>query len=1248
VATDQLEFRLLGPFEVRGPDGPLSLGGRRPRVMLADLLLHRGQVVSVDRLIEDIWSAGPPTRPRRNVEVYASQLRKKLATDGGILVTRAPGYLLDVDADWIDASRFERLLDDGRLAFDEGDAGRAAATLREALGLWRGPPLDDFTYEPFAQDAIRNLAERRLEAVELRIAADLALGQAAELVGELEALVVAHPVRERLRAQLMLALYCSGRQGDALAAYRNTRETLLDELGLEPGRELRELEAAILRQDETLCTRSPAVVAAGPKRRLATVLFCDVVEWTQLAEQLDAETLEGVMQRYADTVTSVVDHHGGTLEKFVGDAAMAVFGSPVAHEDDALRAAGAALELRDALSVLSKELDAELGVRVEVHLGLESGEVVAAAPSRRGPLVTGDAVGVAARLQTAAAPGEIVIGPLAATLVAHAAQLEPLGELSVRGRREAVPASRLVGLADPAGAVPRRFDAPLVGRRDELEALRDALRTSGSDAVAVIGAAGIGKSRLARELAHAAEAHATVLIGRCVSHGKAMTFAPLRTVIEGAVGSLDRDAIAAVAGEASADVLAAAVSPGEEPVNAQEVPWAFARFCTALGERRPVLLVLDDLHWAEPALLDLVERLVEPSDAPILVVCLAREELLEERPDFLAGRRIVLDALAPDETERLVDQLLDGAALAPAVRTEIVAAAEGNPLFLEQLVAHVGDAGVVAVPPTLRVLLAARLDRLGPGERGVLERAAVVGRDFAARDVESLLDGAAAVTARRHLEALVRRGFLERREAGFASSFRFRHGLIRDAAYRAAPKRERASLHERYARLLEPGLDELVGYHLEQAVRLRDELAPRDAVGDALAREAGERLGAAGIRAWKGHDAAGASRLLDRATALLAVEAPLRRELTCELGVALGTAGEPLRAEEVLAEAVDVAQRVGDRRIELRARIELTASRLLTDPQDRAQELLALVDEALPELESFEDGRALGRAWMLAGWVHGGVHGQNELWEKSAERALVRYRSAGWPVSTCLAQIAAALYYGPTPVPEAIRRCEELLRDEVDDRAAEASVLVYLGGLEGMLGNFERAVELLASAQTTYEELGQSPAVAERCAPVFSTVSTWSGDLRSAEDVLRKTCDTLERTHDSALLGTLAGQLAEVLYREYKYEEADRWAGIAEERASADDREAQVVWRSVRARLLARSGLVSAARGLVDEAVRMSEATDTLNRRAEVLLARAEVYRRSGGSSEAEQAVLEAVALLKAKGNDVLAEKAKRLLAPTA
>jgi tetratricopeptide (TPR) repeat protein len=913
-----------------------------------------------------------------------------------------------------------------------------------------------------------------------------------------------------------------------------------------------------------------------------------------------------------------------------------VFGFPVAREDDALRAARAALALREELTALSDELDVELGIRIELHQALESGEVVAAGPSRRGALVTGDAVGLASRLQGSAAPGEIVVGPLAASLIAHAGELEPLGELAVRGRREPVRASRLIALADAADAVPRRLDVPLVGRRAELGALREALRVAvggpSVEAVAVVGPAGIGKSRLARELAAAAE-DVAALAARCASHGKGMTYWPLRTLIEAAVSSVDRDAIAAVADDSTADVLAAALGQDEAAVNTREVPWAFRRFCEALARRRPVLLVLDDLHWAEPAFRDVVERLVEPGDAPMLVVCLAREELLEERPDFVAGRRIALDALGPEETDRLVDQLVGNSPIPADVRAEVVAAAEGNPLFLEQLVAHVAETGgMVAVPPTLRALLAARLDRLGPGERAVLERAAVVGRNFAGRHVEALLDGASAVTARRHLQALARRGFLEPTEAAFEETFRFRHGLIRDAAYRATPKRERAALHERYARLVDDGPDELVGYHLEQAVRLHDELAPRDRGTDALAAEAGERLGAAGIRVWKSHDAAGASRLLGRATALLPVEGPLRRELMCELGVALDTAGEPLRADEVLAEAVEIAQLLHDRRIELRARIELTASQLLTDRQDRAQELLALVDEALRELESFEDHRALGRAWMLAGWVHGGVHGQNKLWEESAERALVHYRRAGFSVSTCLSQIAAALYYGPTPVMDAVRRCEALLRDEVHDRAAEANVRVYLGGLVAMRGEFERAGQLVRLARTTFRELGQPTAIALTCAPISAAVALLAADRTAAETDLHEACAFLERARHWDDLAMQAAQLADVLYLGERVDEASSWLDVAMTHASGSRLSTEIAWRAVAARIRLTEGRLEEALELGRAAVALADRTDALSRRAMTRCHLADVVDAIGDPGEARTLRSEAAALVRAKG----------------
>ena len=348
----QVEVGLLGPLEVSRQGQSVAIGGPKPRALLAALALEAGRVVSVDRIVESLWPGEPPDTAAHAVQVYVSQLRKALGNDA--ISTRPPGYALELDPDSVDVQRFVRLVGEGRETLGAGDAAAASSVLRETLALWRGPALADFTYEPFAQTEIARLEDLRAVALEDRIEADLALGRHAELVSELEALVESQPLRERPRGQLMLALYRSGRQADALAAYRDARETLVEELGIEPGPALRELEAAILRQDEALLPAKAAAAPAMQFRRLVTVLFVDVVESMALADALDAEALGRVLSSYFDAVSAVLSRHGGTVEKFAGDAVMAVFGIPVSHEDDALRAARAALDIRASIAALNE------------------------------------------------------------------------------------------------------------------------------------------------------------------------------------------------------------------------------------------------------------------------------------------------------------------------------------------------------------------------------------------------------------------------------------------------------------------------------------------------------------------------------------------------------------------------------------------------------------------------------------------------------------------------------------------------------------------------------------------------------------------------------------------------------------------------------------------------------------------------------------------------------------------------------
>jgi DNA-binding SARP family transcriptional activator len=1235
-----LELRLLGPLDATSGEGAIALGGQKPRALLAVLALEPGRVVSVDRLVEALWPGEPPETAAHAIQVYISQLRKALGAER--LVTRAPGYVLELEPERVDIHRFARLVDEGRAALAAEDAVAAEGALREALDLWRGPALVDFLYEPFVQTEIARLEELRLVAVEERVAADLALGRHVELVSELEALVTAQPLRERPRAQLMLALYRSGRQADALAAYRSARDTLLDELGLEPGPDLKQLEAAILRQDESLLLPETAPVKPTMQfRRLVTIVFVDVVESMALADALDPEALGVVLRRYFDTVSAALTRHGGTVEKYAGDSVMAAFGVPVSHEDDALRAARAALEIRAGITVLAEQLAREHVVELEVRIGLEAGEVVATPTDARQRLVTGEAVGVAARLQQSAAAGEIVVGELAGRLIDHAAALEPLGELEIKGKREPVRAYRLVELTQLAPAFESgTAEAPLTGRKRELAALRRSLKRAvdgGSVRVALVaGAPGVGKSRLAAELVRRTRG-ITALWGRCLSYGDGITYWPLREAVRDASAPKERDA-----------VLAAL--DAETPPPAPEIALLFRRLCERLARDGPLVLVFDDVHWAEPTFLELLELVAERGRGAILVVCLARDELLEERPDFLEGRenvdRIVLDQLSSEETDVLLDGL-GGAILESDQRARIVETAEGNPFFLEQLLALAVEGGLAAreLPATVQALLAARLDRLGPGERSVLERGAVVGKDFSAEDVVSLLDPDAVPTADTHLRTLSARGFVRPR----GEALTFRHALVREAVYRAAPKRLRAELHERYADRLDetapdlPELDEFAGYHLEQAYRLRVELGESDRHTGQLGKDAGRRLGAAGVRAWKRSDAPASITLLRRATSIEALETASTGALLSELGIALRSAGNLQGALAALDRAIDLADATEDRKTGARARMERAYVRntLLSEPGD---ELLDLTSAAMPVFEAAGDDRLLGRALLLAGWIYGGQRGQHRRRQEAAERALEHYRRSTWPVSTAIGEIANALYNGPTPVPEAVDRCEELLGTEALDLFGRASVEVCLGGLIAQTGDPERARALIASASAAYDELGQQTSGAVLCGSVRGEVDLLAGDDQSAAASLSVLCDQLEDTRAFSHRATIAGLLSEALYRLSRVEEALDWTRVAERDAASDDLDALVLWKPVRAKILARQGMGDEAIALATDANDLAESTDALNRRAKARRDLGDILRLMGRTAAMRAAYGTALELYEAKGNVVAVGQVRVLL----
>jgi tetratricopeptide (TPR) repeat protein len=687
----------------------------------------------------------------------------------------------------------------------------------------------------------------------------------------------------------------------------------------------------------------------------------------------------------------------------------------------------------------------------------------------------------------------------------------------------------------------------------------------------------------------------------------------------------------AQAGGSLAAVIGDAGTVGEQLLGVR-------RFFERLARERPLLLVFDDVHWAEPALLDLVEQLGNQAEGPVLVLCLARPELCDRRPE-LAERAIELGPLGERQVRTLVDRLADG--VSDALRARVVESAGGNPLFAEQLVAYAGEGGALeVVPPSADALIAARLDLLDPAELAVLQRAAVVGRLFSRSAVEDL-SPALDLAVGDQLLALTGKGLVHRRRGGF----RFHHVLVRDVAYASLPKAERSELHERLADWLderdEP--DELVGHHLEQAYRLRTELGRPGGRARRLAADAGARLGAAGIEAWKRGDAPAAANLLGRSGDLLPVNDSARLELCCELGLALLSAGDHVRAKTTFAATIGSAVAAGNRRVELRARLELAYIRLYSDPEARTHDVLDAAAKALPAFEMLEDHRSLGRAWQTLSFVDGLMHCRLVSAAEAAERALEHHRRSGWPISPCLALLAASAENGPMPVPTAIRLGRRLLAR--GDLSAEASVLPPLGELEAMRGRFAEARRLVAKARGTYEQLGQHALAEINCASIEGRVELLAGDAGAAERAFRASCAALERMGGLSYLATRAAELGDALCELGQYDEAESLSRRAEELGAPDDVLTQFLWRSLRARTLAHGGRPAEAEALSLDAQQLAEQTDALNSRAKVLLDRQEVLRLAGKDREAVEAVLRAIDLFEQKGNVVGARRARALLA---
>jgi len=831
-----MDFRILGSTEVLDGTRRVELPAGRGRALLALLILHAGESVAAERIVDELWGEDPPRTADTVVQGLVSRLRRAFEpgrAKGGRsepLQTVGNGYRLAIDPGSIDANRFKRLVDEARDAKPETQSAKLSA----ALGMWRGPALADFTYEPFAQRAIAALDELRIQAIEGRFEADLALGRGGELVAELEAVIAAQPFREHLRGFLMLALYRAGRQAEALEAYRRARSLLIEELGLEPGPALRELQAAILRQDPALELQPTFRAAQHPdaapsswlprQRRTVTVLAMDLAPVAE--PTVDPEAAGRLGARAARVTADVLERHGARVERLFGDMLMAFFGFPLAHEDDALRAVRAAFEARTAVHALDDDPSRVEGVRNRVRAGIETGEIVVAGPGAAlHDMITGTVLAAAGRLQVAADDGEVIVGPAAARLLRGTVILKAVERLAINGAQST--AWRVLELVAGAPALPRALWAPMLGRQDELtrmrSAFRRAVRSGAVVRMTVLGDAGIGKSRLARELAASIGADANVITQRCPAYGEG-TFRPLREAVVEAAGLRGWRALHDLLGRddhgrRALSEIAEAMERRAEPVSADALFPAMRRLFEALASERPLIVVFEDLHWAEPTFLDLVDHLAREATGRMFLLCLARPDLIERRPQWEGQDSLQLGPLSSSDLESLVAER--AGSIAPDALSRIVEISQGNPLFAEQLLAAFDDDTTDAVPGSLRGLLTMRLDRLGPGERDVLRFASIAGMDVEQDAVRALLPDDAGPFVERHLDALERKRLIER--AG-TNRFRFCHALIRLAAYQSMTREDRARLHERFAEWLvhespdrPPELAEILGSHLEQA-----------------------------------------------------------------------------------------------------------------------------------------------------------------------------------------------------------------------------------------------------------------------------------------------------------------------------------------------------------------------------------------------------------------------------------------------
>jgi DNA-binding SARP family transcriptional activator/class 3 adenylate cyclase len=1208
-----MEFRILGPLEAWEGGSPVALGGAKQRALLAVLLLYANEVVSTERLIDLLWE-DPPAKATKAVQVYASRLRKALG--GRVPLSRPSGYLLEFSPEQLDLTRFRRLREEARR-----DPSGAPEKLEEALALWRGQALAEFAGEPFALVERGRLEEERLEALEERIEAELALGRHAALVGELEALVATHPLRERPRRQLMLALYRCGRQAEALAAYREARRLLVEELGIEPGRALQQLEQAILRQDPALelvpssaATPVPAPARPGiadepspppekrEERKVVSVLFVELVKHVGRGAPADPEDVRPILRRFHKVVRQEIERFGGTIESVFGDALMAVFGA-LAHEDDPERAVRAALAIRRSVG----ETDDELQVRMSVDTGM----ALVSVDARPGgePTTAGDVVGNARRLLVAAPVNGILVGDQT-----HRATLETIDYCATAPiEAGGIPTWEAVSARSRRGAdLLRAPTTPLVGRERELALLASALDhivdERSPQLVTLVGVPGIGKSRLVFELSKTFEhdrGQITWLQGRCLSYGDGVSFWALGEIVKAQAGILESDspeqaeeklrgAVAAVlvAGDEAAWVereLRPLIGAGGELRRGERLGEGFPawrRFLDGLAELRPLVLVLEDLHWADEGLLEFVDELAARlRDAPLLLLCTARPELLERRPGWGGGKpnalTISLAPLSEDETERLASSVLGQPLLDAELQEALLARTGGNPLYVEQFARMFTEIGSLErLPETVHGIIAARLDGLLPHEKALLQDAAVVGKGFWSGAIESIGE-VTRQQAEELLVALERKEFVQparRSSVAGDSEYAFRHVLLRDVAYAQIPRAARADKHRRAARWIESlgrpdDHAEMLAHHYSSALEYTRAAGRED---PALVERARLALRAAGDRAFAVASYATAAHFYGAALELwpndpdrvwLLVHAGHARHAADGTGIdlleqgfeQLRSGGNPQDAAQVAVEvarrfwlvgerdaaytyigrALELVEGRGDSRAKAYALVERAAYHMSATEHPQA---IRLVREALPLTEALGMDDLHVRALDVLGSSRASFGDLGGLEDARRAVALARDRNAFYRLVVAELNLQGLLVFvGQLPAAsEALRACrQDVERYGTADqrnwlRAVEAHEAVLYGHWNEAARILDERIAEAQSGVTHYSD--------PCCLALRASIALARGDLEAATSDSEWALEGARRIKDPQLLAPALTMRATVQLGQGQWEEASTLA----------------------------------------------------------------------------------------------------------